>query len=335
MAESMSCVVLLVDDQAMVGEALRRMLSHEADITLHFCPDARRALEAARYLKPTVILQDLVMPGVNGLSLLTQYREDPIVGQVPVIVLSSTEDPVVKSDAFSAGASDYLVKLPDRIELAARIRLHSRARLNQLQRDQAHEALRTSEERLIAKNAELLVANQRLQDMTERLRVEATRDALSGLLNRRAFFDALQRELARSQRTAEPIALLIGDIDHFKTVNDSRGHVAGDAVIQDVARRLQEMVRAADLVGRYGGEEFVILAGDCAPEAAVELAERMRRAVADSPIRLVDGNLAITMSVGVAVSTGHTGAEELLAAADAALYRAKRAGRNLVEMACA
>ena len=133
--------VLLVDDQAMVGEAVRRTLATEADIRFHFCADPAKAMEAIERVKPTVILQDLVMPGTDGMALLRQYRRNPVTRNIPVIVLSTKEEPAVKSEAFGLGASDYLIKLPDAIELIARIRHHSNAYLNLLQRDEARHAM--------------------------------------------------------------------------------------------------------------------------------------------------------------------------------------------------
>jgi PleD family two-component response regulator len=158
--------VLLVDDQAIVGEAIRRMLADEPDVDFQYCSDSAEAVRVVHRVEPTVILQDLVMPGVNGLALLKAYRADPVTNDIPVIVLSSKEDPLIKSAAFSAGASDYLVKLPDRIELIARVRRHSRSRVNQLQRDQAYRALRESQEQLVAGNADLIALNRKLEDAT-------------------------------------------------------------------------------------------------------------------------------------------------------------------------
>lgn len=159
-------MVLLVDDQAMVCEAIRRALISEPDIDFHYCADAREAVALATQLRPTVILQDLVMPGIDGLSLVTQFRAHPVTREIPIIVLSTNENPQVKGQAFSLGANDYLVKLPDRLELLARIRYHSRAYLNQIQRDAAYRALRESQQQLVNGNSQLLALNQKLEEAT-------------------------------------------------------------------------------------------------------------------------------------------------------------------------
>src|ERR1035437_6770759 len=149
-------MVLLVDDQAMVCEAIRRALANQTDMDFHYCADAREALAIANQIKPAVILQDLVMPGVDGLTLLNQFRTNPATKDVPIIVLSTNENPQVKGHAFALGANDYLVKLPDKIELVARIRYHSKAYLNLVQRDAAYRALRESQQQLIESNAALI-----------------------------------------------------------------------------------------------------------------------------------------------------------------------------------
>lgn len=134
-------VVLLIDDQKIIGEAVRRLLAEEGDIEFHFCHDPNQALAEAERLGPTLILQDLVMPGVDGLDQVRMFRQHPLTQAVPLIVLSSKEEPRTKAEAFACGANDYLVKLPDRIELIARIRYHSGAYIAQLQRDDAYRAL--------------------------------------------------------------------------------------------------------------------------------------------------------------------------------------------------
>ena len=159
-------MVLLVDDQVMVCEAVRRALSNQTDIDFHYCSDANEALRVAIHLRPTVILQDLVMPGIDGLTLVGQFRSNPATKDIPIIVLSTNEHPQVKGQAFAVGANDYLVKLPDKIELIARIRYHSRAYLTQLQRDTAYRALRESQQQLIESNTSLVALNQKLEETT-------------------------------------------------------------------------------------------------------------------------------------------------------------------------
>jgi signal transduction histidine kinase/HPt (histidine-containing phosphotransfer) domain-containing protein len=158
--------VLLVDDQAMVSEVVRRALANQTDIDYHYCADALQAMDVAIQLRPTVILQDLLMPGIDGLTLLGQFRAHPATKNVPVIVLSTNENPLVKDRAFALGANDYLVKLPDTIELIARIRHHSKAYLNQVQRDAAYRALRESQRQLIESNNALVALNQKLEEST-------------------------------------------------------------------------------------------------------------------------------------------------------------------------
>ena len=145
-----STMVLLVDDQAIVAQAVRRLLASLPDIDLHYCSDPAEAVKEANKIRPSVILQDLVMPSISGLDLVRLFRANPATAETPIIVLSSEEDSEVKSQSFAAGANDYLVKLPDRVELVARIRYHSKAYMNQIQRDEAFHALRESQQQLLA-----------------------------------------------------------------------------------------------------------------------------------------------------------------------------------------
>ena len=143
-----SVMVLLVDDQVMVAEAIRRCLANQPNIDFHYCIDPTEAVRLANQIKPTVILQDLVMPGIDGLTLVRQFRANPGTQETPIIVLSTKEEPTIKAQAFAAGANDYLVKLPDKVELIARIRYHSKAYQSAVQRDEAYRALRESQQQL-------------------------------------------------------------------------------------------------------------------------------------------------------------------------------------------
>ena len=158
-------MVLLIDDQHFVGEAVRRLLSGQEDVTFHYCADAVQAVEIANSIAPTVILQDLVMPSVDGLELLRRFRANAATAETPIIVLSTKEDARVKRDAFACGASDYLVKLPDRIELLARVRYHSAACLNQRRRDEIASALRASQLALGERVSELQAALDEIEQL--------------------------------------------------------------------------------------------------------------------------------------------------------------------------
>lgn len=164
--ETEKILVLLVDDQAMVAEGVRRMLATDPVIAFHYERDPTKALESARKIGPTVILQDLIMPGVNGLDLLKEYRSNPFTRAIPVIVLSSKDDPVIKQTAFESGANDYMVKLPHPVELLARVRLHSMAYVHELQRKRAFRALEASQRELTKKNCELALLNHKLEEAT-------------------------------------------------------------------------------------------------------------------------------------------------------------------------
>lgn len=314
-----SIMVLLVDDQIMVGEAVRRALLDEAGIEFHYCSNPLDALAIARTVQPTVILQDLVMPSVNGLDLVRQYRADPNTRAIPIIVLSTKEEASVKSDAFRAGANDYLVKLPDRIELIARIRYHSAAYLSQIQRDEAYRALRKSQQ-------ELMQANFALQRLTNV-------DGLTGLSNRRYFDEYFETEWRQAAREKQPLSLLIIDIDHFKQYNDTYGHLAGDEVLRTVAQTVQRAFRRPkDLVVRLGGEEFVVVLPATPASSLAALAQRAVEVVEGLNLRHESSPAADRVTVSVGGAAWLPGREDqrfaLMDSADKALYEAKRAGRN-------
>ena len=317
--EQYSCMVLLVDDQAMIGEAIRRALLGEPDIEFHYCGNPNRALEIARKVKPTVILQDLVMPDIDGLTLVRQYRNDPDTKDTPIIVLSTKEEATVKSNAFALGANDYLVKLPDNIELIARIRYHSKAYLNLVQRDEAYHALRESQQELLEKNLELA----RLTNV----------DGLTGLNNRRYFNEFAEIQWKLAIREKSWISVLMIDVDDFKRYNDTYGHLAGDEVLMDVGSAIQKCAdRPTDLAARFGGEEFIVVLSSAPPEAAQAVGDKMCRRVEQLGITHGASSIgtAVTISIGCASQTPQRGDTlvSLINAADVALYEAKHQGKN-------
>jgi len=312
--------VLLVDDQPIIVEAVRRMLAGHADLEFHYVTDAAYAEVTAVRVKPTVILQDLVMPEIDGFALIKLYRENEALRAVPVIVLSAKEDAKLKAHGFTVGANDYMVKLPDRIELLARLRYHSAGYVTRLQRDEAFRALRVSQQNLADANIEL----QKL----------AALDGLTGIANRRRFDDVMKTEWQRGQRNGRPLSLLMCDIDCFKLYNDTYGHPAGDLCLKKTAAVLTaHLKRPADLAARYGGEEFVIVLPETGLEGALVVADACRAHLEHLALEHSAAPLGlVTMSIGVAsiVPAPGDGPEELVARADKALYAAKRGGRNRI-----
>ena len=208
-------------------------------------------------------------------------------------------------EAMKAGADDYLVKPFDEMELKARL--------------------------LVGKR--ILDLQEELVSARESMRHAATHDSLTGLMNRGEIVAMLGRELERARRDRSPVCVLLGDIDHFKKVNDTLGHLFGDEALREVGRRLREQLRVYDGVGRYGGEEFLMVLPNCDLPNAMQRANELREIVASAPVACSGEEKLITMSMGVAISSndGKNDLEAVLNQADAGLYAAKENGRNRVE----
>ena len=302
-------VVLLIDDQQIIGESIRQMLQNESDIQFHFCQDPMKAIEIALEVRPTVILQDLVMPKLDGLELVRRFRAQQDLDQVPLIVLSGTEVAEVKAEAFALGANDYMVKLPNALEVIARIRYHSQGYINLLEREAA----------------------------MARVTWLAEHDPLTSCLNRRTWHEGLDEAIVTLAQD-QALLLAICDIDFFKKVNDTYGHQCGDVAIQHVVAILEKGVGELGQLGRLGGEEFGIFmvlskitpeAGDPVMEAE-KIFERIRKELEDSPLTWNEHVLTLTMSFGITFhGVGETG-ESALSRADAGVYQAKDGGRNQV-----
>jgi len=311
--------VLLMDDQAMVYEGIKRMLADEDDIDLHYCSDPSEAISTASTLQPTIILQDLVLPDIDGMTLVRFYRGNDTTKDIPIIVLSSKEDPTTKRDAFQCGANDYLVKLPDKIELIARIRSHAKHHLLQLERNAAFFALREMQKQLEKTNSEL----KRLSSL----------DGLTGIANRRVFDETLAKEWKQAVKHETTLSLILIDIDFFKPYNDTYGHQQGDDCLVSVAHALSDASHhPSDLVARYGGEEFVIIAPNTNSDGAAGLAAKLCTAIRNLKIEHTASKVEkiITISLGVTSlsPTANDDIIDLVKLADEALYKAKDSGRN-------
>ncbi len=266
--------------------------------------DGAQALAAAIEHQPDVILLDIEMPVMDGYETITALKADARTADIPVVFLTGRSGAHDVVRALKLGGHDYVRKPPEPAELLARV--NSALRVKSLQ-----DQLRT-------RAAEL--------DQMSRT------DHLTGLFNRRHTEERLRAFDAGAMRHGYPLSVLLVDVDHFKTVNDTLGHQAGDEVLVAIGQRLQGGMRLEDVLGRWGGEEFLLVLPYTSAEQAVVLAERLRRLVSDTAIE-VDGHaLTVTVSVGGAAAE-RPGDHDLVALADVALYHAKEAGRDCVRMA--
>jgi two-component system cell cycle response regulator len=269
--------------------------------------DGAQAWEALqREEAPRLAILDWMMPGMTGPALCSELRKRGSEPYIYILLLTARSDKQDLIEGLASGADDYVTKPFDKQELEVRLR---------------------AGRRILELQAELVAAR-------EALREQATRDPLTCLWNRYSILDILNRELKRSQRERTPLSVIMADLDHFKHINDTWGHLAGDAVLREAARRMELSLRTYDAVGRYGGEEFLIVLPGLTCAEAENLAERLRMAMAAEPFPVAASSVAATISLGVmAAPPGCMMAETLIHAADEALYRAKALGRNRV--ACA
>jgi diguanylate cyclase (GGDEF)-like protein len=291
--------ILIVDDDRGTTLMLSHLLEDNAITQSTTC--GVEALRLATESRPDLILLDIEMPDISGISVCEQIKAHPDLHDTLVLFVTGHGDAQIEALALTAGAIDFIQKPVNAAVVRARVRNY------------------------------LALKRQR-----DQLRQLSTVDGLTGVANRRAFDIALNREWARARRSGEPIALLMCDIDDFKQFNDSYGHLAGDACLHDVAAELlRHTRRAGDLVARYGGEEFAVLLPNCSSADARTLGESIVVTVAALAIPHASSRVAphVTLSVGAGLMAPHDRApQDLIRTADAALYRAKRSGRNRLEM---
>jgi two-component system, chemotaxis family, response regulator WspR len=330
--------VLVVDDQPITIEAVRRILASDPSISCHATTDYEQALRFAIALRPTVILQDLIMDDYDGLDLVRAYRAEPTLEAIPVVVLSANEEGQTKVEAFAAGANDYVVKLPSALELIARVRYHSEAYLSALERREAFAALETQRALLQEQAHKLNIANQELAE-------SAFTDPLTGLRNRRYYRHYTQttllpwlqgvKPISDPRRAGDELSLFLMDVDHFKQINDRFGHDGGDQVLIEIANRLRAIARAGDPVIRWGGEEFLIIAQGTPREHGTHVAQRILNAIGGAALELSSGaRLDLRVSIGWVPfpfdlkDAKRVVLERVLNLADAAVYLSKNSGRN-------
>jgi two-component system cell cycle response regulator len=298
--------ILIADDSIVSRHLLEATLRKWGYEVMVACDGAEALQILEREDAPALIILDWMMPGMTGLEVCQRIRQRGSEPYIYILLLTSKSQKEDLIEGMDAGADDYITKPFDQSELQVRLRAGTR---------------------LVDLQAQLLKAR-------EDLREQATRDSLTRLWNRNSILEALSRELARAERESSPLGVVIVDLDHFKQINDNHGHPAGDVVLRESARRMQSGVRQYDSVGRYGGEEFLILLPNCGEAESFSQAERLRKQLSQNEIRVDDISIRVTASFGVAAAIpGEPWTSEgLIRRADEALYVAKKSGRNRVEI---
>lgn len=289
--------IVIADDSSVSRVLLKHTLENWGfDVTV--TQDGNEALEALKAEgSARLAILDWVMPGLDGVEVCRRLRELSHFPYTYVVMLTSMTNKEDLAVAIQAGADDFMSKPFHNQELRARLR-----------------------------------SGQRILKLQSALQFQATHDALTGVLNRRAVLDRLEREMARTARQRSSLAVGLIDVDHFKKVNDTYGHLAGDRILKSVVKRISSLLRPYDVIGRYGGEEFLLVLPNCSESQASDIAERLRHGVMVSPVACAPASIPVTISIGITVTTmsGSQEPEQLIHLADEAVYQAKQAGRNRV-----
>jgi diguanylate cyclase (GGDEF)-like protein len=306
-ADSSCGHVLIADDDPMFRRILQSWLETWGYRVI-VAEDGAQAWNILQHQHPPeLLILDWVMPEIDGRELCRRIRERQRSPYQYILLATAKDDKQDVVRGLEAGADDYLTKPFDRNELRARLRVGRR----------------------------ILTLQQDLIGARDELRFQATHDVLTGIWNRGAVLDLLHRELERAARAKTATSVLMLDLDHFKKINDTHGHMTGDVVLREVANRIAQSVRSYDLVGRYGGEEFLVVLPACDKPEVEQSANRIRLAIASAPVLAASSEIPVTVSIGATVVAGNAAsAKDALLAADKALYDAKNGGRNRVSLAC-
>lgn len=302
--------ILVVDDHPDNVEIFEARLSNRGYV-VDSATNGEEALARVHENPPHLILLDVMMPLMDGYEVSRRIKSDPDLPFIPIILVTARGETEDKVEGLDAGADDYLTKPIDFPELEARVR--SMLRIKKLQ------------DELDSKNRELEHANEQLRQLS-------ITDGLTGLFNHRHAHQLLREEYERGKRTGDSMAVAMFDLDRFKELNDTHGHPTGDVVLAETAQLLAETAREIDMIGRYGGEEFIAILPDADEEDAANFAERFRHAVEEHVYRDGDKEIRMTVSGGVASSRSADlpRGDELIRLADRGLYEAKRSGRNRI-----
>jgi diguanylate cyclase (GGDEF)-like protein len=304
-----NCLILVVDDVSDNLQLIALILEKRGYETT-FATNGQQALERVQSAKPDLILLDFMMPQMNGLEVCERLKANPELAEIPIIFLTASHEHEHLIQAFEKGAVDYITKPFSTPELLARVRTH-------LELKYTRESLKN----LLDKQAQL----------TKELEKLANTDPLTGVWNRRYFLNLCEAEINRACRYNRLFSVLILDLDHFKKINDIYGHAVGDEVLIAMTIIVQNSLRKVDFLGRFGGEEFVVLLPETNLDMAVNVAERIRDSLEKTVIPIEEKQVKITASIGVSTyQLEDQKIDVVLQRADQALYQAKNQGRNRV-----
>lgn len=306
--------ILIVDDSPVEIKIIRHFL--EGQYQYQEALDGEAALALVKEAPPDLILLDILMPGMDGLEVCRRLKADAGTAAVPVVFITAVAAAQSIADGFEAGGQDYITKPFCASELNTRIKAQLALRQSQLQLQEYAE--------------ELEEKNGQLQALLQKVEQQNRTDFLTGLASRRYMTECLKKEAARCRDTGSRTAVVLADVDDFKHVNDTYGHDCGDVVLKTLAANLRSLLRADDIVARWGGEEFLFLLCNTELEQGVRMAERIRAAVAEAVYYHKEQTFSVTLTLGVSELNRGTDFDEALRQADEALYCGKGGNKNCV-----
>lgn len=299
--------VLIVDDLPDNIQVLAGILGTNYEV--FFATDGITALEVARMQRPDLILLDVVMPGMDGFEVIAQLQADTATQEIPVIFVTAHQGSEAESAALEAGAVDFIPKPVNPSVARARVRVHAK---------------------LARRNRELEELSARYKKMADNFRELSIHDELTGLYNRHYLEQLLHKEVALAKREDQALAIAMLDLDHFKEINDQYGHAAGDAVLSETGKLIQDRLRESDTAFRYGGEEFMLVLPATSAFEALQLCEDLRQLLSERAVGTLEVG-QVHMSVGISQLRKEEHSEQdAIQRADQALYQAKKEGRNRV-----
>lgn len=294
----MEIKILIIDDNRMNCRLLKEILEDEG-FTVEICNESVLSIKYANTFKPDIILLDIMMPEMDGFEVCKLLKSNSVLMHIPVIMVTAKTDSADLKKALEIGAFDYIRKPVDDIEVIARIN-----------------------------------SAYKYKKINDQLREMAMKDGLTGIYNHTLLVELFEKEAARCRRMNENTAFLMIDVDFFKVINDTYGHLAGDAILRELAETISKSVRVNDIVGRYGGEEFGVVLSGLTEIDTIKVCEKIRRNIDEKQFKYDDISIKITVSIGFCLRRPEDASNinENIRKADEALYNAKKMGRNRVEV---